>query len=53
MDGLNLDASRRVLIFHLTTMVNTDMQFADASMTHQFSQGTLPYLARTGTEPAA
>ncbi len=48
MDNRDLTASQRVLLFHITNVINTDMQFADASMTHQFSNGQLPYLAKTG-----
>jgi len=48
MDGRDIDDSRRILLFHITNVINTDMRFADASMTQKLGNGTLPHLAKTG-----
>ena len=48
MDGLPLAVSRRVLVFHLTNVLNTDMAFSNDKMNMLYRTGTLPYLAKTG-----
>jgi hypothetical protein len=48
MDGLPLAESRRVLVFHLTNVLNTDMAFSNDKMNMLYRTGTLPYLAKTG-----
>ena len=48
MDGAALAKSRRVLILHITDVVNTDMAFTNPSRTDTKAWGKLPYLAKTG-----
>ncbi len=49
MDGRPVDQSRRMLMFHLTPVINTDMAFSDETMRTLYDWGRLPYLARTGS----
>ncbi len=49
MDGKPVDASARILILHLTNVLNTDMAFANDKMTDLYKIGRLPYLAKTGS----
>ncbi|MGI5867900.1 MAG: hypothetical protein ACOX9C_00450 [Kiritimatiellia bacterium] len=49
MDDRALAESRRVLVLHLTNVLNTDMAFSDDKMTMLYRTGKLPYLARTGS----
>lgn len=49
MDNKPLAESKRVLLFHLTNVLNSSMQFSNAKMTSLVKRGSLPYLARTGT----
>ena len=49
MDDREIAASRRILLFHITNVLTTDMQFTDDTMTMQHSAGKLPYLAKTGS----
>jgi len=48
MDGRDITSSRRLLLFHLTNIQNTDMRFTDASLKTLLNNGRLPFLARTG-----
>lgn len=48
MDGQPVERSRRILLFHLTNIVNTDMLFATDQMTLLHRWGALPYLAQAG-----
>ena len=49
MDGKSLGESRRILLLHITDVINTDMVFADASRRELHDWGTLPHLLRTGS----
>ncbi len=49
MDNKPLAESRRVLLFHLTNVFNTNMQFSNPKMTTLVNRGTLPYLVRAGS----
>jgi hypothetical protein len=49
MDNQNLDSSKRVLIFHLTNVLNTNMAFKNATMTMLIKKGELPYLVHTAS----
>ncbi|MCL1909349.1 MAG: hypothetical protein FWG05_00265 [Kiritimatiellaeota bacterium] len=53
MDGKNVGESRRVLLFHITNVINTDMRFGDSSMMQKLANGGLPYLAKTGSVEVA
>ena len=48
MDSANLVNSRKVLVLHITDVLNTDMVFTNPKMTDTKNWGTLPYLARAG-----
>lgn len=49
MDERNLTASRRILVLHITNVLNTDMTFTNAKMTDTTKWGKLPYLAKCGS----
>ena len=49
MDGAPLAKSRRVLVMHITDVVNTDMAFTNDKRTDTKAWGNLPYLAKTGS----
>ena len=49
MDGAELAKSRRVLVLHITDVVNTDMSFTNDKRTDTKAWGSLPYLAKTGS----
>ena len=49
MDGAELAKSRRVLVLHITDVVNTDMSFTNDKRTDTKAWGKLPYLAKTGS----
>ncbi len=49
MDGNAVSESRRILVFHLTNVLNTDMAFSDSKMNLLYRTGKLPYLAKTGS----
>ena len=49
MDGAPLAKSRRVLVLHITDVVNTDMAFTNDRRTDTKEWGKLPYLAKTGS----
>ena len=49
MDGAPLAKSRRVLVLHITDVVNTDMSFTNDKRTDTKAWGKLPYLAKTGS----
>ena len=49
MDDKPISDSSRVLIFHLTNVLNTDMAFSNDKMNMLFRTGKLPYLAKTGS----
>jgi hypothetical protein len=49
MDDQPLATSGRVLLFHLTDVLNTGMSFASSSMTTLLHWGRLPYVVRTGS----
>ena len=49
MDGAPLAKSRRVLVLHITDVVNTDMSFTNDKRTDTKAWGNLPYLAKTGS----
>ncbi len=48
MDGAPLASSRRVLVFHLTDVLNTGASFKSAARREMTNWGTLPYLAAAG-----
>lgn len=48
MDGANLVQSKKVLILHITDVLNSDMVFTNAKMTDTKAWGKMPYLARRG-----
>lgn len=49
MDGNSIENSSKVLIFHITDVVNTGMELTNPSRTEIKKHGTLPYLARVGS----
>ena len=49
MDSKPLAESKRVLLFHLTNVLNTNMQFSNPKMTTLVKRGTLPYLVHVGS----
>lgn len=49
MDAKNLADSKRVLLMHLTNVLNSNMQFQNATMTTYTKRGDLPYLVRTAS----
>ena len=49
MDDKPLAESRRILLFHLTNVLNTGMQFANEKMTTLVKRGELPHLVRAGS----
>lgn len=49
MDDNPLVDSKRVLFFHLTNVLNTDMQFRNATMTTLEKRGDLPHLVQVGS----
>ena len=48
MDDASLVSSKRVLIFHITDVLNSGMEFTDHKMTDLKNWGRLPYLAKAG-----
>ena len=48
MDGNELAKSSRILVLHLTNVLNTEMKFTSPAMTTLTSRGRLPYIVRTG-----
>ncbi|MBQ6925130.1 MAG: hypothetical protein IJQ73_10860 [Kiritimatiellae bacterium] len=48
MDGAALEASKRILLFHITDVKNTGMVFQSDKMNDLADWGKLPYLAKTG-----
>ena len=48
MDGATLAKSKRILVLHITNVLNTDMAFAKDNMCDTKDWGKLPYLAKTG-----
>lgn len=48
LDGAELRQSRQVLVFHLTNVYNSGMEFDAAHLHAILSNGMLPYLARCG-----
>ena len=48
MDDRKLANSKRVLIFHLTNVLNSNMKFSNAEMRRIEGVGELPHLVRTG-----
>ena len=48
MDGADLASSRRVLVFHITDIVNTGSVFTNDKRTDLSAWGALPYLAAAG-----
>lgn len=48
MDGQPLVTSARILLFHLTNVLNTRMAFSDGQMRRIEETGTLPHLAYCG-----
>ena len=48
MDGAPLNASGRILILHLTDVMNSGGTFADSARQIYLEQGTLPLLGRYG-----
>lgn len=53
MDGKDLRTSRRILLFHLTNVVNSNEVFDGPGMHMIKKTGTLPYLVKTGTAKVA
>ncbi len=52
MDGKSIENSSKLLIFHITDVVNSNMEFNNPSRTEMKKTGTLPYLARVGSVKA-
>ena len=48
MDGAPLASSKRVLVFHLTDVLNSGAEFKSAGRTEMTNWGALPYLAAAG-----
>ena len=48
MDGVSLSSSKRVLVFHLTDILNTGAVFKSTVRTDMTNWGELPYLAAVG-----
>lgn len=48
MDGRTLGDSSRILVFHLTNVLNSDMKFSNDEMRRIEETGTLPHLVRCG-----
>ena len=48
MDGAELASSKRVLVFHLTDVLNTGATFKSTRRTDMTNWGELPYLAAAG-----
>ena len=48
MDGASLASSKRVLVFHLTDILNSGAEFTSARRTDMTKWGELPYLAAAG-----
>ena len=48
MDGAPLASSKRVLVFHLTDILNSGAEFTSARRTDMTKWGELPYLAAAG-----
>ena len=48
MDGAPLASSKRVVIFHLTDVLNTGAEFKSAARGEMTNWGELPYLAAAG-----
>ena len=49
MDDRPLAGSGRILLFHLTNVLNTGMQFANEKMNALIKRGELPHLVRAGS----
>ena len=49
MDGRDLADSRRVLLLHLTDVLNTGMQFRTEKMLTLVAYGSLPHIVRAGS----
>lgn len=49
MDGKSIEESSSLLLFHITDVVNSNMEFVDGSRTQLKKWGKLPYLARVGS----
>lgn len=49
MDGKSIENSSKLLIFHITDVVNTGMELGTPNRTEIKKLGTLPYLARVGS----
>ncbi len=49
MDDQVLAESSRVLLLHLTNVLNTNMQFSNEKMTKLLKRGELPYLVHVGS----
>ena len=49
MDGKDLEESGRILLFHLTNVLNSGMQFTNEKMTSIVTRGELPHLVRAGS----
>ena len=48
MDGKGLVNSKKILVLHITDVLNSEMTFTNDKMTDTKSWGKLPYLARCG-----
>ena len=48
MDGADLERSKRVLVLHLTDVLNTGAAFTSDKRTDMTAWGELPYLAAAG-----
>lgn len=48
LDGKSLEKSRRMVVFHLTEVLNTGMKFADGTRSILLEEGRVPLLARKG-----
>ncbi len=48
MDGASLASSKRVLVFHLTDVLNSGAEFKSAARREMTNWGALPYLAAAG-----
>ncbi len=48
MDGKSLEESKRILVFHVTDVMNSNVRFSDSTMKVLEDYGKLPHLARKG-----
>ena len=49
MDGTNLACSKRILLLHLTNILNSEATFSSKSMTTLIKYGKLPFIVKTNS----